>query len=260
MRLACHILKFNIIQEYAYPTEIVAFIIRKFVYLGFRLLFWQVISKTNPDIFSFKEMLAYFLIAGAVQDLTFVSNTRLGRDIQKMIKAGTLSNYFIKPIDTLRFLYLSFIGSRTSGTIFALMSLTLGIILFPPQNSISYLLFVVSLLLTAAAGAGMNILMATVGFYSPEAGSIHNVYDHISNILSGQLVPLAYFPGIFKSIALATPFPILAYYPTTILQRGGFDRETFIMLGLSLFWATLLLIISNILWKKAVKNYDGVGI
>lgn len=260
MRLVASVLRFSVIQEYTYPVEIVAFIVRKLILLGFQMLFWLVISKTNPAIFTFKQILAYFLISGAVQDLAFVSHTRLGRDIQKMIKAGSLSNYLIKPVDTLRFLYVSFIGGQTSVTLFALVSLALGIYLLPPEHAAGYLLFPVSLLLTAVAGAGVNILIATIGFFSPEAGSIQNMYDHISNILSGQLVPLSYFPGLIKTVALVTPFPIFAYYPTIILQHGSFTKETYVMLGLSLFWAVALLAVSNVLWKKAVKNYDGVGI
>lgn len=254
------IIKFNLLEEFAYPLEILAFIIRKLINLGFLLLFWFVISSTNSDIFTFKQIVSYFLISEAVQDLTFTTGGRFGRDIQKKIKGGLLSNYLVKPIDTLRFLYASFVGGRTSVAMYALVTLVIGIYIFPPMDPISLLLFPISLVLTTLTGAGINIFIGIIGFYSPEAGSIKNVYVHISKIMSGALIPLTYFPVLIRNVASFTPFPVLAYFPVSILQEGGLNYDTYIKLGMSAFWAIFLLITSNICWKKAIRNYDGIGI
>lgn len=260
MRFYLDIIKFNLLEEFAYPLEIIAFIIRKLINLGFLILFWYVISSTNPDIFSFKQILSYFLISEAVQDLTFTTGGRFGRDIQKKIKSGILSNYLVKPIDTLRFLYASFVGGRTSVAVYALTTLVIGIYIFPPKTLLNLLLFPLSLFLTTIAGAGMNIFIGIIGFYSPEAGSIKNVYEHINKILSGALIPLTYFPTLIRQIASLTPFPVFAFFPVSILQANGITTDIFIKLGLSAFWAVFLMTTSAASWKKAVRNYDGVGI
>lgn len=260
MKFYLDIFKFSFLEEFAYPVEILAFTIRKLINLGFLILFWFVISSSNPKLFTFEHIVAYFLVSEAIQDLTFTTGGRFGRDIQKMIKSGTLSNYLVKPVNILRFLYASFIGGRTSVTIYAVITLFLGIFLYPPKEPMTLLLFPISLLFTAIAGAGINIFLGIVGFYSPEAGSIKNVYEHVSKILSGALVPLSYFPAVIKNIATFTPFPVLSYFPTSILQEGQVNHDTFLKLGLSAFWAVVLLVTSNIAWKRALRNYDGVGI
>lgn len=260
MRLYIEIFKFSLLEEFSYPIEIIAFTIRKLINLGFLILFWFVISSSNPDTFTFQHIVAYFLVSEAIQDLTFTTRGRFGREIQKIIKSGSLSNYLVKPVHLLRFLYASFIGGRTSVTTYALLTLLLGIYLYPPKEPINLLLFPISLVLTAVTGVGINVFLGTLGFYSPEAGSIKNVYEHVSKILSGSLIPLSYFPLFVRNIGTFTPFPVLSYFPTTILQEGGLNNETFLGLGLSAFWAIFLLITSNLVWKKALRNYDGIGI
>lgn len=252
--------KINLLTELAYPVEILAFIVRKVINLFFLVFFWKVLSSTNPDIFEFKKLISYFLISEAVQDLTFTTGSKYGRDIQRLIKFGTLSNYMIKPINTLRFLYAGYIGAKTSVACYAVVTLALGIYLSPPAHLIAIPLFIVSMVLTAATGAGVNVFLAAIGFYSPEANGIKNAYEHINKIMSGALIPLVYFPPALQKIAVLLPFPVLSYFPTSILQDGGLDATTLQKLALSLFWAVVLLVSSNAFWNYSVKNYDGVGI
>jgi ABC-2 type transport system permease protein len=260
MRIYWETFKFNCLQDFAYPLEIVAFVIRKLISLGFLVLFWFVISKSNTSVFDFRQILSYFLIASAVEDLTNTSTGGWDRDIRHKIKQGLLSNYLIKPINILRFWYVSFMGKRVSISIYAIICLFVGVNIYPHSSLGGMFLFPVSLVLTAATGAGLNLLVGIMAFYSPEAGNFANVVDHISNIFSGHLIPLNYFPTMLRNIAFLTPFPILTFFPVSILQQGDFNGETFYKLGLSLFWAVTLLVLGNIAWKRALKNYDGVGI
>jgi ABC-2 type transport system permease protein len=252
--------KFNLLKEFAYPIEILAFAGRKLITLGFLILFWFVIAKTNPDIFTFKQILSYFLVSGAVSDLSFTTWSRFGRTIQQEIKNGTLSNQLIRPVNTLKFLYVSYMGGKTSVTIYAIISLVLGLCITKPASVWGAVLFPISLVLTALAGFGLNVYIGLLGFYSPEASSIKNTIEHIKKLLSGSLIPLSYFPPVTKTIAELTPFPALVYYPTVILQNGDLNKDTLVKLGMSLFWAILLVTSSKFFWKRALKNYDGVGI
>lgn len=260
MKFYLDVIKFNFLQELAYPIEILAYVIRRVLSLGFLILFWYAISSTNKELFNFNQMLSYFLIAGAVEDLTFTSTGGWDRDIRKRVKTGSLSNYLIKPINILRFWFTSYVGKRTTITIWGCIMLALGLYIYPPKDLSSIPLFAISLVLTALAGAGLNLLVGIVAFYSPEAGGISNVVDHISNVLSGHIIPLSYFPFIMRQVAFFSPFPVLTYFPVTILQQGGLNLDTFLKLGLSLFWSLLLLVLGNIGWKHALRNYDGIGI
>lgn len=260
MNLYIEAAKFSYKAILAYPTENFGYLIRKLVNLFLLMIFWFAISRSNPEIFNYKQMIAYFLISDAVNNLSFSAHGRFGRDIQKMIKYGKLSSTLIKPVKTLNFLFASFIGGKTSVTIFELIALSVGLYIFPPSSWSNVPLFIIAFLLSAVCGMGMNIYIATIGFYTPEATSIHNVYTHIHRILSGSLIPLSYFPQTIKIFAYLTPFPVFTYFPAAIIQGTVSLNEILLMLVLSTFWALVLYFSANYFWTKALKNYDGVGI
>jgi ABC-2 type transport system permease protein len=260
MRFYYDVFRFNLLTAVAYPIEILSFTLKKLITLSFLLFFWFVVSKTNPDIFNFRYMISYFLISLSIGEIAMVSSYAFGRNIQKQIKSGEFSNSLIKPVNIIRFLYVSFLGFNGVSVIYSLVALVCGVIILPPENSFGVLLFFPAVIATIFASIGINILIGVVGFYSPEASSIKNVAKHITTILSGGLIPLDYFPATIRAIASFTPFPVLTYYPTIVLQKGSLNADTLTKIGLSVIWAAILMVVSNLLWKKALKNFDGVGI
>lgn len=260
MRVYLQAIKFNFLVELAYPHEIISYFIRKLINLGFLVLFWHVLSQTNSEIFEFKKLVSYFLISQAITDLTFTTAGRFGRSIQKIIAKGELSNFLLKPADTVKLMFANYIGVKTTVAFYAVVTLIIGLIISPPPSAVNYLMFLVSLVFTTIAGLGINLFIGIVGFYTPEAGGIQNMYDHASRILSGAVIPLDYFPPILRTIATLSPFPVLVYFPTTILMSGGINLDTLYKFGLSIFWAFVLFIGAVAVWRRSLKLYEGVGI
>ncbi|MBD3365939.1 hypothetical protein GF360_01195 [candidate division WWE3 bacterium] len=260
MKVYYDVIKFNFKEIFSYPSEVVAYFIRKSIHLGFLIIFWVVVTQDNGEIFEARKTISYFLISSAIVDITFLNGTRFGRRIQKLIKRGELSNYLLKPIDTIKYLFAGYIGRKGTVAFFAIILLTVGIYLQPPKSLLYLPLALTSIILTTLTGLGVNIIMATVGFYTPEAGSLKNVFEHTRRLLSGALIPLSYFPPLIKKLTEISFFPVLTYYPTVIVQGTEPLQSVLIMLLISAGWAVALLTLGKILWEKALKNYDGVGI
>ncbi len=260
MRIYYETFKFNVKIASAYKLEVVGFLLRQVLKLMFLLLFWVVLSKDNEGTFDLRQITSYFLIGLGISEITMSSTYAFGRHIQKLIKRGEFSNNLIKPVHLLRYTYLTFLGIDSFTAIYSILIIILGILIYPPEGLANLLLFGVFFVLTFSISFSINLLLATVGFYSPEAGSIKNVLRHITRILSGALIPLTYFPETLQKITALSPFPSLVYYPTTVLQSGFDEATTLKMFSVSIFWAVALLVVSIHLWKKALKSYDGVGI
>ncbi len=252
--------KFNLQIASAYKLEVIGFLIRQLLKLLFLLLFWLVLSKNNESTFDLRQITAYFLIGLGISEISMSSTYAFGRHIQKQIKRGEFSNNLIKPVHLLRYTYLTYLGLDSFTAIYSMLIILLGILIYPPQGVANFVLFAVFFVFTCCIGFSINLLLATVGFYSPEAGSIKNVLRHITRILSGALIPLTYFPETLQKVTALTPFPSLVYYPTIVLQDGYDGVSTVKMLAVSLAWSIALMFISVYFWKKSLKSYDGVGI
>lgn len=260
MKLYFEIAKFNFLKMLMYPWEVVAFVFNRLILLGSTIIFWLAVSKGNSSLFNFRELLAYFFVVNAVRDLSFSTNTRFGRDIQKDIKSGEINNVLVKPVRMIPFLFAGFVGENGSMFIYAIFMLIAGVIILPPKNSLNLVLFFIFLFLALLLSVAVNICIGIIAFYSPEAGGIQNVCNHILKVLSGMLIPIIYFPALTRKIILLTPFPSLAFIPTFMLQNSVSTSELLKTFFVTIFWVVFLSVVSNYLWRKSLKQYEGVGI
>jgi ABC-2 type transport system permease protein len=106
----------------------------------------------------------------------------------------------------------------------------------------------------------INRVIGSLAFYTAEGSSIKNAYTHLYRVLSGEFIPLIYFPELLQKILIFTPFPHLLFTPTFILINKNTPLDIPIFFATSLIWTVVLHFGSVALWKKSLKNYEGIGI
>lgn len=260
IKLLKEVIKFNALKILAYPWEWVAFFFQRFISLSFLALFWFAVAKSSSVAVSFRELIAYFLVAGAVRDLVFANDTKFGRSIMLMIKSGEISNYLVKPVSIIPFLFSTFAGQTWMAIVYAIVTLIAGLIILPPAGIINILFFVIFLIFAFCISLSFNLFVAIVSFYIIEANGIRNMFNHVTRILSGTLIPLTLFPPALKWIIMLTPFPIVAFTPAYVLQNNLVLSELTSLFIVSLVWAVGLLIFILMFWRRSLRRYEGVGI
>lgn len=261
MSIYLEIIKFNLLKYLTYPFESIALIITRLITLALLILFWSVFSKSASQVISITSITGYFLISGAVNELVFARDFKFGRSIQKAIRSGQLNNYILKPIGLLPHLFSSlFIGGYGLNLLIAVVYLIIGIIIKPPATWLNILFFLCFFLIAISISLAMNLFIACIQFYTIEGGGVKNVLSHISRILSGVIVPIYYFPLSLRRIVQILPFSTMIYGPTNALQSDTITSDIWLQLSFGFLWAVLLPILALMLWYKALKNYDAIGI
>jgi len=76
----------------------------------------------------------------------------------------------------------------------------------------------------------------------------------VTNLFSGALVPLSFFPGWLKSVALLLPFQGIVHTPASIYlgRIGGMELVHY--LGVQLFWVAVLWFVGKRMWHRAVRQ------
>ena len=64
------IIRFSFLRFFTYPYEIVASVLKRVVEIAFLALFWSIYIKSSGISVSISQIIAYFLIAMGVADLT----------------------------------------------------------------------------------------------------------------------------------------------------------------------------------------------
>jgi len=259
-KLLYKIARFNMSKVLVYPWEIGAFFTRRIISAIFLIIFWFAVANGSSNTLNFKHLVAYFLVSGAVQNIIFSNGWPFGKKMYRMIKNGEFSNYLIKPISIIPFLFFGFLGENWMAVAFSVVSFSIGIIILPPAGIFNILLFLIFLFLALIFSLSINLFLACASFHIVEISGIKNSIDHVREVLSGSLIPLTLFPIFIRQIVMFSPFPLLAFTPTYVLQNSIPLQELFQILAVSLFWSFGLFALMMLFWKKSLKHYEGVGI
>ena len=99
-----------------------------------------------------------------------------------------------------------------------------------------------------------NFLMNAIAFWTLETFAIQLIVRWVSDLLSGQIIPLTFFPGILGRVLFALPFA--AIYSTPLLIYVGlippsqYERY-FIAQAL---WLALFGLLSMVVWRAAARR------
>ena len=261
MGLYLQIAWFNGLHYFTYPMELAAAVAKRLIEVSFFMMFWAAVARSSNGTINTHELLGYVLIAGSAVNLTGGGSLNFTQVIHDAIKRGGLSNYLIKPLALIPHLYATFLGERSVKLLLSIPTMIAGLMLSPtPKTPENFMIFLGYMVLATLINTAFNVLIGVAGFYTPEAASIRHTFGHAMRVLSGMLVPLSFFPGLFRTIMLYSPFPVMAYGPASVFTPSTLTIAHSTALALALGWSIILWAIALAIWNFSLKRYDAVGI
>ena len=100
----------------------------------------------------------------------------------------------------------------------------------------------------------IDFFIGTVCLYTQSIWGINIMKEVIVLLLSGATIPLAFFPDTLRRIVSYLPFQSIYNTPLTILIRDSMPlTETLTMLGIQLFWALVMFLVSDLFWRRSMR-------
>ena len=250
------VMRFNFSIYSAYPLEVVAIIARRLVELGFLALFWSIIAHSSSGQIHTQQLMAYFLIATGIGEITMVLSLKIGRELARAIKFGQISSYLLMPSALIPMLVAEQVGKSGVGMMFAVVTIVLGVLLEPLPGLLALGAFLIAFVIACAISLSLNLFIGAIAFRTIEATSIKNVGLHVIKVMSGAIVPLSLFPGSLRTVVLALPFASAVYAPARALS-GHLEPHLLIV---GLLWAIVLLPVSFWFFKRGLRSYEAIGL
>jgi ABC-2 type transport system permease protein len=179
-------------------------------------------------------------------------------ELAEMIRSGQLSNYLLRPVGVVEFVYIRGVAPRL---FIAAFCLVLGII-FGMFIGLSPLRMVASMFLALIGNIihyQIGAVIATTSFLWEEAYSMLMVKNMIVNLLSGELIPLNMFPPSMQWIWKSTPFYLYVFGPTQYALGRWTDAEFVQQLGIACIWMLGAWVMIKITWGLGMKRYLSLG-
>lgn len=247
----------------AYRFNYIITLISSFIFILSMFYLWKAIYAGSDSIggYSWVEMKTYLFITYLTNILlSWYSETK----ISGKILDGSVSMDLLKPIDFHNARLAETVGTSIfEGWVGAIFIATYIIIfsgiLLPQNGIIGVLLFVISLIFSLLIKFGIVYVFGLLCFWTSSGLGIVWSRVAITNLFSGALVPLTFFPDWLKSIALVLPFQGIVYIPASIYLGRAQTEEAIQLVGLQMLWIIVLWIAGKLIWRWAVRQVTIFG-
>jgi ABC-2 type transport system permease protein len=236
-----------------YFTGIITYFLNVTVYY----FIWSAVYRGGISIagYNLAQMLTYVSVGWMIR--SFYWNT-IDQEMAYEVIEGKIAMDLIKPV-SVQWMWIS----RAIGeSAFRLGLLTLPTavvvaLVFPVQGPASrenFALFMLAVLGSFFLMAAINFMIGTCAIPLKSILALIRAKYWLIEVLSGLLIPMAFFPNRVQKVLAWLPFEHIAYTPLQI-YLGKFDRTTALrVLGIQWLWVIVLLGLAHLWWERASRK------
>ncbi len=120
-----------------------------------------------------------------------------------------------------------------------------------PVNGSSFLLFLLTLFLAFGITVAFCMIVYMLCFFTISPQGWRMVLTGAVDFLSGNLIPLPFFPKKYLFLLELSPFAYMQNVPFRIYSGDLAGNEIYPYIGKQLFWLAALLGLGLVIWKRA---------
>lgn len=254
-------------SNFAYKGSFYLYILTRMFGVFITYFLWMAIygSSENSVLggFSQNEMVVYIFMSYVATGLISIG---IASEIGFNVVEGTIAGYLIKPIDYRTSLLFRAFGTMVYRFFVPAVFIWIGLecyrvfVLGEPLTSIvNMVLFLFSCLLSFMIYVFFDYCFGMLAFYTTYIFGMAIVKGAILSFLTGQLIPLSFFPDTAQRVFDYLPFSSMNYVPVMIYLGKYSGNELLFVIGRQLIWVVLLYGLGSFLWKRITKRLIVLG-
>jgi ABC-2 type transport system permease protein len=166
-------------------------------------------------------------------------------EVALRVRSGDVATDLQRPLDFQAYWLAQDLGRAAYHALFrGVPPFILGALVFDvliPRNPVVWIAFTASIALAVVASFAFRFLFNLAAFWLLDYRGAGILAMVASTFFSGQIVPLAFFPGWLETLAWALPFAAMVQAPIEIWLGHAEGIELTGLLALQAVWAALLL-------------------
>ena len=253
--------KTKIINELQYRSAAMAGIATQ-IFWGFLncmvfIAFYSHVS-VGVDI-TLRDLITYVWLNQAFLKLIYIRVR--DSEIMDAIKNGTVAYELCRPYDLYFWWYIKYLSEKYASVLLRFIPIIILGVFLPepfklqmPESVLSFILFVITLLLGSLIICGILMIIQSISFFTTESKGISDIVFVICDLFTGSLLPLPLMPKIIQSIGMYLPFRLISDLPFRVYSGNiGIESATK-CIGIQIIWIVILLILGELIMKKALKK------
>lgn len=230
----------------------------------FAYLLWGIIFQEKDMVgqFTFHGMLSYYVINSFLSQLEMSEG--ISGEIHERIRNGTFSKYMVIPVGIQKYFLAMEVGVVMFYMVFDFLAALVWTFVFDIQFTFTgqwqvIVCAVIMILLGMFFMVQLNYFLGLLTLKYQGIGAFLMIKNNLMALITGSIVPLVLFPDIVVNIMKLLPFYYVTYLPSMLLT-GLCQEEAGMGIVIITAWCLVMQMVINVVWKKYIRKYDGVGI
>lgn len=251
-------LRLNVALQYRFAA--IAGIATQFFWGAMLLMIYEAYYKADISIPLDWNMLTSYVWLGQ----SFFYLTRFNcadTDISESIISGNVSYEFIRPLNIYFVWFSKLLANKIAGTALRFLPILCVAILLPseyriglPASLLSFVLFLVSMILGTFLTVGTGMLIYVIMFYTTSSKGLFNVYAVIAEFFAGSVIPIPFMPETLQKICYILPFRLSFDLPYRVYCGNISVAEGAVSVIIQLFWIIVITLLGNYMLSKISKK------
>lgn len=256
----------NVFQRLiSYKANVIMFMFGDILMLGVTYFLWKAIFMSSQsgviNGFSFNEMTIYIFISFIT---TLILEVDISYSISSEVKDGSIAINLLRPINYEKRMFFQGLGSIMYNFIIVFLpAFLITTYIFYKFNGtlslVNILLYFISIVFGILINFYFSYMFGLLSFKITNMWGLSQIMQSIISLLSGMLIPIAFFPTIAQSIVKLLPFSSAIYTPTMIYLGKINGNEILYGILLQIFWVVVLMISSRKMYKSLIKSLTILG-
>ncbi len=178
-----------------------------------------------------------------------------------MIANGDVSYELCRPVSIYSMWFSRITGARTAEAMMRCIPILLCAFLMPkpyrmslPADGVSFFLFLLTLFLALGITVTFCMLVYMLCFFTISPQGWRMVLTGAVDFLSGNIIPLPFFPKKYLFLLELSPFAYMQNVPFRIYSGELAGGELYQCIVRQFFWMAALMLLGMLLWKRAEKR------
>lgn len=254
-------------DNFAYKGTFYLYIICKVLGVFISYYLWKAIFlSSNKNVlggFTKDEMIVYIFMSFVCSNMVYISITnKIGSDVVD----GSIAINMIKPISYKLKLLSESLGELLYKFVVPSLFVWIGLEIYrvvklgvPITPIGNILMFLLSSFFSFILYFLFEFCFGMLAFYSTYVWGMEVIKNSVLCFLTGQLIPLTFFPNVIQRVFDFLPFSSMNYIPVMMYIGKINGLDLLFSIVIQVVWIFLLELLSCLLWKKVVKRISVLG-
>lgn len=214
-------------------------------------------AHTSIENINFQELICYVWLNQAFFALIYIRVK--DSEIRNSIKNGLVAYELCRPYNLYNWWYIKFLANKYASVTLRFLPVIILAFLLPkpyglllPDSLLSFILFIVSLILGSLVLVAIAMIVHSIGFFNNQSEGIATIIYAIVELLAGFSLPLPLLPNIIQKISEYLPFRLIGDLAFRIYSGNINTGYALKSISLQLIWIIILISIGKIIMKKAL--------